>query len=266
MIKKIISTSLLIVACMPALALGAETTRFHVAFKPYHLGGEATITSSFDVGTTDGSLPAPITKFALRFPASLNFSTSNLGLATCKPAALEVYGVEGCPRNSKIGGGQGEVKVPIGPDIVTEDTELVALMGPPQGEQIGVLLYANGETPVSAQVLFRGELVEGSKNFGELLETSVPLIPSVPGAGYASVTKTRISIDPSGLMYEKRMRGKKRSYYHPRGFELPKKCPVGGFHFSLTVEFGDGSATSATETIPCPTSRSGHHGHHRVKR
>jgi hypothetical protein len=258
---RVLGIAMLMLVCAPAVAQASETVKLKVAFTPYRIGSDTTITSSFAVATSNPDFRAPITKFELRFPSSLSFSTSNLGLAICNPTTLEADGLEGCPPNAQIGRGRALVVVPIGPELVEEETAVTALVGPSHGEEIGVLLYTDGETPVSAQILFQGELLEGNGAFGELLETSVPLIPSVPGAGDASVTNVQLSIDPSGLTYYKRVHGRAVGY-HPRGFELPQKCPSGGFQFSLITQFADGSNASAAYTIPCPPSAD--HRRHRA--
>lgn len=248
-------------ACASTFAQASETTKLTVAFMPYRLGEYTTVASTFDIATTNGELPSPPTEFELRFPSSLNFDTSSLGLAICSPTALEARGLEGCSPNAQIGTGYAEVEVPIGSEVFQEKTELTALMGPPQGEQAGVLIYAAAKSPVSAELIFQGDLLEGNGSFGELLETSIPLVPSLPGAGDASITKTQLTIGPSGLTYYEHMRGKTVDF-HPRGLELPERCPSGGFTFSLSMQFADGTDTTSAYTIPCSASR---HRHYRVR-
>jgi hypothetical protein len=258
-----LAIAVITLACLPSTSRAAESLQLKVAFAPYRLGSSTTINTFFAVRTSNGQLPPPPIKFVLRFPASLTGLTSNLGLAICHPGSLEGKGVKGCSPNSRIGTGRASVTVPIGPEPVSEEAYLFALMGPPQGEQIGVLLYAEARTPVSAESLFQGELLSGSRNFGELLETNVPLIPTLPGAGDATVTWLQLSIDPPGLTYYKRARGRWVGY-HPRGFELPARCPRGGFRFSVNVSFADGSTSSTAATVPCQTRA--HRRHHRRAR
>jgi hypothetical protein len=252
-VRLAIGLSLLALAGAPAGAWAAETTRLNVAFNPYKLGADTTISSTFEISTTNGQLPSPPTKFNLQFPASLVFSTSGLGLSICNSATLETEGVSGCPPDSVIGLGSALVEVPVGPEPVQEKSQLTVLKGPPQGEQAGVLIYADGETPVSAQVLFQGSMLESSRTFGELLETNLPLIPSVPGAGDALVLETKLSIGSVGLTYYENEHSHTMPY-HPRGIEVPEKCPSGGFQFGLTMQFADGSTVVAKHTIPCPVS------------
>ncbi len=151
--------------------------------------------------------------------------------------------------------------MPIGLEPLQEEAKVTILKGPPQGEQVGVLLYADGASPVSAELLFQGELIENG-SMSELLETNVPLIPSVPEAGDVVVTRTQLSIGPGRLTYYKHEHGRTVGY-HPRGFQVPETCPSGGFRFGMTVKLADGTVIPAAYTIPCPAS---HHRHPRVGR
>jgi|SRR5665213_260184 len=247
---RLLCAVLLVLACTQAVAQASEMGKLTVAFKPYRLGQDTNITSTFEIWNSNGQLPAPPTGFELRFPTSLVFSTSGLGLATCNPAALEGGGVEGCSPNAQIGQGSATAVVPFGPDLVKEQSKVTLLKGPPQGEHVGVLIFSDGQTPVAAENLFQGELRE-SGAFGTLLETALPLIPSVPGAGDAVLTRMEVTIGPKGLTYYKHERGKVVAY-HPRGFQVPETCPPGGFQFGLTMQFADGAVVPATYTIPCP--------------
>jgi hypothetical protein len=258
---RVLCAVLLVVACTPAVAQASERAKLAVAFKPYRLGQDTNITATFEVWTTNGQLPAPPTDFELRFPTSLVFATSGLGLATCQPAALEARGIEGCSPNAQIGVGSAQAEVPLGPEPVKEETKVTILKGPPQGEHVGILIYSDGQTPVSTENLFQGELREND-SYGTLLETELPLIPSVPGAGDAVITRIEVTLGPSGLTYYKHERGKIVGY-HPRGFQVPEVCPSGGFRFGLSMQFADGEIVPGTDTIPCPAL---HHRHHRAGR
>ena len=114
-----------------------------------------------------------------------------------------------------------------------------------------VLFYANGQAPVYAQIVFQGELVEGSQTLGGSLNTAVPLIPSVPDGPPVSIVNVQASIGPGNLIYTERVHGRTVSF-HPRGVEVPPTCPHGGFPFNATFSFVDGSTANAQSTVPCP--------------
>jgi hypothetical protein len=126
-----------------------------------------------------------------------------------------------------------------------------AVVGPPNHGNMVVLFYADGQTPVFAQLVFQGEVLPDSGIFGSQLATTVPLIPSVPNGPDVSVVSVNATIGPSGLTYYKHVHGKLKSF-HPLGIGVPERCPRGGFPFSALFVFQDGSQASASTTVPCP--------------
>ena len=95
-------------------------------------------------------------------PAGMNYTETTLGLAICQPEVLATEGLAGCPANSRLGFGSAFVEVPFGNGSGTELPEIQAVMGPSNNGNIVVLFYANGKTPVSAQLVFKGEVQPAS--------------------------------------------------------------------------------------------------------
>jgi hypothetical protein len=238
--------------CMSTAAHASEKINVKISFSPYKLGAGTTVVSNVNITEPDGGVPSPAVKLELHYPDSLSLSSSNLGLAICQPAALASQGEEGCPSNSRVGLGFASVAVPFGPEIATETATIDAYMGPPENENVTLLLYAEGRSPVFAQVLMHGALIAGSGPFTELLlKNELPLVASLPGARDVAVTNMVTTFGPRGLLYHKRVGGKLVSY-QPRGVILPSTCPAGGFHFSFTTTFQDGSVVTVAPVIPCP--------------
>jgi hypothetical protein len=237
-----------------ASAQAAQTVALHTSFSPDRLGASTTIGFGFTIGSTTGGLPSPLTHVSLRMPKGMNYVTTTLGLAICKPEALVAKGIAGCPPNSRLGYGNAFVEVPFGTDAGHEIPEIEALMGPPHDGNIVVLFYANGLAPVYAQIVFAGELLPGEGAFGGNLDTAIPLIPSVTNGPPVSIINVKSTIGPSHLTYYKRVHGRLVGY-KPQGISLPLKCPRGGFPFSALFTFLDGSQVVATHSVPCPPSR-----------
>jgi hypothetical protein len=239
--------------CLPAAAQAHETARLTAAFSPYRLGHSTTLklALAMEVAGSPQAPPLPVTRFQLRLPAKLELINSSLGLSICQPAALLASGAAACPADSVLGFGSARLEVPVGPLQVGESASLEAAMGPPVGEETGVLLYAEATTPVAAGLVFPGVLA-GSAN--QSLSTAVPLIPSLPGAADISMVSMDLSLGPEGLTYFRDVRGR-RVGYRPEGIALPTQCPHGGFRFAADVGFAGGASASATSTIPCPSSR-----------
>jgi hypothetical protein len=232
-------------------AAGEPNAKLSAALSPEHLGQGTTIVFGFTLATTSGQVPSPLTSLNLYYPDNLGIGTSGLGLETCSPAILEHYGPEGCPSQSQMGYGKSVVEIPFGPEILTETAQTTIFMAHVQDGHLGLLFYANGHSPVAAQIVFHGVVLPASSPFGGDLATTIPLVPTLPEAPNASVVQLRSTIGPLHLTYYERTRGKYRGY-HPRGIVLPRACPRGGFRFAASFAFENGSHTSARTAVPCP--------------
>jgi hypothetical protein len=235
-----------------AAAQASETAKLKISFFPDRLGAHVTIRTHLTLGDSGGGLPGPVTAFDLHIPAELELVGSTLGLAICQPGPLLAVGLGSCSANARIGSGSATVAVPFGPEEVSETAQIQVLMGPPAGEQVGVLLYAESLTPVFAQLVFPGALEVGTGP--ESLNTNFPPVPTLPGAADAVVTNMSLEVGPEHLTYYKRVHNRNVAY-RPRGIALPAKCPRGGFLFVADMRFQDGVALTVPTVVPCPPAR-----------
>jgi len=249
-----LAAALALCGCLSAPAGAAETATLHTSFSPDRLGASTTIGFSFQITNPAGGSPAPLTGLSLHLPPGINYLTTTLGLAICRPEALLARGLAGCSPNSRLGFGSAYVEVPFGVGSGHEIPNIQALMGPPHNNNIVVLFYADGREPVYAQLTFEAELIPGVGVFGGRLETAVPLIPSVPGGPDVSIVSVQTTIGPSHLTYYERRHGRTVAF-HPRGVDVPTSCPRGGFPFTANFGFADGTSTVARSTVPCPPRR-----------
>jgi len=241
--------------CLPGAAVGAtETVTVLAGFTPDRLGAGTTISFGFLIQTSEGLAPPPLASIDLHMPAAIDYTSTTLGLAICKPATLVEKGLAGCSPNSRLGSGTASVEVPFGAGAGHEFPEIQALMGPSHNGNEVVLFYANGESPVWAQLVFRGEVLPDSGAFGSQLVLDVPAISSVPGGPDVSIVDVQSTIGPRGLIYHRRSHGRLISF-HPRGVSLPERCPSHGFPFLAQFAFQDGTHTSARAVVPCPARR-----------
>jgi hypothetical protein len=245
-----VALALLACACLPAAASGAPRAKLNAALVPERLGAGTTIEFGFTL-TNHGRAPSPLTGLDLYYPANLGIATSGLGIETCSAAVLEVSGVEGCPSESRMGYGQALVVVPFGPTTLYETTQTTIFMAKVHRGHLGLLFYSTGESPVSAQIVFPGLVLPAEAPFGGDLATTIPLVPTLPGAPFASVVWLRTTLGPLNLTYYERTRGRYHAY-HPRGVVLPRTCPRGGFQFAARFSFEDGAHTRARTAVPCP--------------
>jgi hypothetical protein len=244
----------LICSWFTAVARPDPTVSLRAALTPEHLGGGTTIHFGFTITASPGQSDDPIRQIDLLYPANLGIATSGLGLSTCRAAILEELGPPGCPSNSVMGYGSGLVEVPFGPEILQETTRTTTFMAPLQEGRLGLLFFVDGESPVSAQLVFPGLVLPAPNPFGGDLNATLPLVPSVPEAPDAALVKLSTTLGPSHITYYEYRKGHTIPY-HPRGIRLPRSCPKGGFRFGARFTFNDGSHLSAGTTVPCP----GHH-------
>jgi hypothetical protein len=231
-------------ACAPATAYGGQSASLHVGLTPERLGGETTLSLGFQVNASAGAIPSPLTAIDLHMPRNLGIATSGLGVATCQVATLEAHGASACPANSRMGSGSALVRFQVGPELFTETARIAVVAGPEQDGHVRMLVSATGESPVAARILISTVLLAGQ------LQISVPLVESLPEGGDIAVVAVQASLG-GNLVYHERSHGRTISY-RPHGITLPASCPRGGFGFSATFSFLDGTQAQARTAVACP--------------
>jgi hypothetical protein len=242
------------IACgsSPVPAEAGQKAVLHTSFTPDRLGTPTTIEFGFRIASTVADrAPSPLTDVDLHLPAGLGLLSSTLGLVNCDPAALLARGAPGCPANARIGYGSALVAVPGEGEILYERATVDTVLGPPKGETVEVLFYAEGTYPVFAQLVFPGQILSDRAPFSARLNTAIPLIPTWPEGPFVSVVRLSSTIGPLGLTYYKRLRGRLVGY-RPRGIRLPARCPRKGFPFRADFAFLDRSHARSVAYVPCP--------------
>lgn len=240
-----------IVLCSPATASAGQSVRLQATLTPKRLGQGTTIAFGFQIAAPDGRVPPPLTGVEVSYPVELGFALSELGLATCSLGRLEAAGPEGCPTNSLMGYGTAIAELPAGAKILNETARVTIVRTTEQSGHLALLIYADGETPVSAQIVFPGLVLGAPAPFGGRLDMSVPLTPSLPGAPDITIVQFHSTLGPLHLRYHEHIHGRVVDY-EPKGIPLPDRCPRGGFPFSARFAFQDGTHSKATTAVPCP--------------
>jgi len=255
---RVLTVSLLVCGCLASTAQAAQVVTLRTGFTPDKLGEPTTIRFGFTITTNDGGVPAPLADVNLKLPAGINPATATLGDAQCDTTILLAQGLEGCPPNARIGFGNAMAAVQIGPEPIHEKAKVSVLNGPPQNEHLVLLFYAEGVTPVAADLVFPAVIfLNPGGAFGGNINTAVPPILSVPGAPNVSVLNFESTLGPLHLTYYTKHHGKV-VVSHPEGIAVPETCPRGGFPFAGEFSFEDGSTVTAKAVVPCP--RTHHHG------
>jgi hypothetical protein len=239
-----------------ALALAAAagaSQRVHLfaGFSPNRARVSTTITFGFTISSPAGQVPSPLRAVDLHLPAGIGLARNTLGTAVCEPADLYVKGPQGCPPDSHLGYGTALAEVPYGPEVVQERAAVFAYRGNSDDEHVLVLFFAEGWSPVFADLVFPAQLLEDAPPFSARLNTEVPPVPSLPGGPNVSIVQFQSTFGPKNLIYEREINGE-LVFFHPRGVTLPSVCPPGGYPFAGDFSFEDGTHQTAHAGAPCP--------------
>lgn len=249
--RRVLCSALCTLACGAATAQAAETATLSASFSPDRLNTNTTVAFSIQIATATRQVPSPVTGVGLRLPAGLGLFTSTLGDSLCQSATLQAKGVWGCSPNSIMGLGSATVEVAQGNETLTVPVKLTIVMGPAQNQHTGLLFYAEGGSPIIAELLFPSIILGESDPFSSLINTSIAPIHTLPEGPDASLIRIHATIGPRGLSYSHKVKGR-TVHYKPKGMAVPARCPARGFPFSATFQFEDGTTTTAATTVPCP--------------
>jgi hypothetical protein len=238
--------ALAVCACLAGVAQGAQSANLHVSLSPNRLGASTTIAFAFQITAPGAALPAALTLLDVRLPPGMGVDTS--GLATCTPSAL-AHGPQGCSRNSQVGSGSVDVRVPLGNVIRPEIAALTVFNGRRTGGHQTLLFYAAGRLPIATQLVFTGVIVPGAS--GESIQAAIPLIPTLPEAPDAAIVAMSSTLGTRRLAYYRTV-GRRRVRFTPKGATVPVRCPAGGFPFSVAFGFNDATTATAAAAVPCP--------------
>lgn len=233
-----------------ATAQAEETvTITEAGFSPDALGVPTNVFGRAKFGTTNLPIPSPITHFTAYGPAG---ATMNLeGTGTCTAQKLENVGPEACPANSRAGFGEVEGAYEIAKEVVRENASIDFFLGNNNPNHTTLLLYLDGTSPVSIQLVFTANVVHGAPPYGLGFSLNVPLIKVLPEASDASALGGFLTIGAKNVAYYRKVHGK-RKLFHVKGIITPKSCPHGGWPVETQISFEDGSTVTAKSKIRCP--------------
>jgi hypothetical protein len=235
------------------------TVALRVAFdRTARLGGTTAI--AFDFRIDARTAPAAMTDLTVRVPAGIDFATSGLGVATCRPAQRDVLDVlarghdlRPCPANAVLGRGNATAAIYYSDEQTVAASGAITLYnGPPVGNRPGVVAYVRTQHPIRSQLVYAGGLFNAPRPFGLGMRLTLPTLPNSPFGAPISVARLTFDLGGEDIVYYELIKGR-RVKYRPGGLALPAHCPRGGFRFRATVGFADGSARSGGAIVPCPS-------------
>src|SRR4029077_19243398 len=245
--------------CLTALLLavspaqGEQTVKITSAgFKPDKLGVPTNVFGSATIASDTLPIPSPITHVNVYGPAGVTLDLQGTGV--CSAQILENVGPQGCPANSKAGFGGGEGAYEIAKEAVNEKFTLDFFLGNNHPGHTSLLIYLNGSSPVSIQLVFTAPVINSPKPYGLGFSLNVPIIKVLPEASDASAISSFLTLGAKNVAYYKKVKGK-RKLFHVKGIITPKSCPHGGWPVATQFSFQDGSSVLSKSAIPCPKGK-----------
>jgi hypothetical protein len=242
--------------CFCGSALAEQAASLYASFSPDRLGAHATIFLGFRISSVPPSSQSPLTNLSVLLPAEMGFATSGLGLENCRLDTLEERSAYGCPADALMGRGIATAEIPIGGETISESAQVSVFSAPVREGHLALWVFANAHTPVSDEPVFPAAVVSSPAPYGEAIDATLPLIPTLPGAPDVAVTRFQMALGasargPDHFLYHKSVQGR-RVAYAPKGLLLPPVCPHGGFPFAAQFVFQDETKATAQTTVPCP--------------
>lgn len=214
------------------------------------LGAGAALSVEYSIGGAeyDGTPPPLI---GLNLNIAHGWKVHDTGFTTCPPSTLEVEREPAkCPKAS-IAGPTGSFRgfVSFGSTRVEEDGTIAPFYTP--GAGLDLFLFGHSPTIIELNASGRYTSFKGTGTRGAELDFTSPLIATVPGAPYGSVTNIAYQFGTATKT------GKKEVDY----LKLPKSCPAGGFAFTSEAVFAKedalpeevpGEVVTSVYNAPCP--------------
>jgi hypothetical protein len=254
---RIIATTL--VSCALALCLAATAAQAEeivkitkAGFSPDALGVPTNVFGAATISSTNLPVPSPITHINVMGPAGMTLDLEGTG--TCTVTILENAGPEGCPADSKAGFGGGVGAYEIAHEVINESFTVDFFLANNKPGHVELLIYLNGATPVSIQLVFNAPVIKEPKPYGLGFSLNVPLIKVLPEASDASAISAFFTAGAKNVAYYKKVHGK-RKLFHVKGIITPKTCPLGYWPGASEISFQDGSTVKSTTKIPCPKTK-----------
>jgi hypothetical protein len=237
--------ALLACVALAAPAQAQTSATITPSFSPDRPGAKAALTFTIQYTGGEFGIPSPVHKSVMLFPAGLTLDLPSL--RSCTAARLLAHGPSSCPAQSKIGRGHALAETTAGAQLITEEVNVWAFIGPPQNNEPTLELLGEGTTPVPGQVVVTGTVLPAHAPYGEELVIPIPPVPTLPSEPDVSMVNLSLTIGASPR-------------HRPRNANtvlVPARCPTGGFPFAAEFTYADGSTGSAFATAPCTAKASG---------
>lgn len=235
----------------------AATMTFAPAFSPSQFLGEgSTLDAQFTfTGSEYHGSPDPVTEVVVHLPAGVGGSSA--GFPTCSEQTLDESGPAGCPAGSLAGpvgsiGLDVESGYSIPGGVVTERVHETGTIQPvftdKEKTNEDFLFYI--EAP-GIQALAPAHYVEDTLPYGRALRLELPLIESIPGQPFASITSVTLTLGAS----------REEGGQLLSSLTIPEECPGSGMFpwatditYTTHSTFTEQTHEHMTAETVCPAS------------
>lgn len=189
------------------------------------------------LGTTDGSLAAPLHHVRLQFPAGAKVNASQF--PTCAPKTVAAS--LSCPKGSLLGTGLAQVDArPLVSSLLPAKLKLFNGKGTSSKRTL-VLTASTEDSGIEVNLVLPGTLAKIGGRYSYKFDLDIPDVIAVSGAPPVAINGFNINV--GGRLTKK---GRKISF-----IDAPTKCPSGGWPFTGQFTFGDGTAPLLSSKIDC---------------
>jgi hypothetical protein len=220
----------------------ATSASIHPSFFPNRLGASTAFTLAIKFGGGTENVPAPLRHEVLHLPAGLDIQLR--GVRTCTKGRLQSAGAAGCPQASLVGRGHALAEARTGSLTTPEQVTISVFHGPNSHGHPVLEILGQGHTPLYERTVSTAVLERDRAPYGTKVTVSVPRIPTLryePDASLASLSLT-LGRNEHGP----------RAHTASAKITVPRKCAAGGFPFTASFGFADGSSASASARVACP--------------
>jgi hypothetical protein len=223
-------SALLVAAAAPGTAGANPTVSLAPEVSSGGLGGLGSVNATLHVaGEEYGGFPPPVARIVLRLPLGTTLSAGDH--STCSTMTLEQVGPSGCSKSSVAGPvGKARGVVAFGSERVEEEATVQSFFAPGGGASF----FIDGHSPVSLEILASATVA------GNVIDLEVPLVSTVPGAPFASLTEVELRLGET--LPEEENSGLNS------GLVLSSNC-TGRMAWSASVTFDEGGSNPITPEV-----------------
>jgi hypothetical protein len=220
----------------------ATSASIHPSFFPNRLGASTAFTLAINFSGGSESVPAPLRHEVLHLAAGLGIHLR--GVRTCAKSRLQRKGAAGCPKGSLVGRGHALAEARTGSLTTPEQVTISVFRGPNRHGRPVLEILGQGYTPLWERTVSTAVLAPDRSPYGTKVTVSVPRIPTLRYEPDASLASLSLTLGHGGHG--------PRAHTASAKITVPRRCPGGGFPFTASFDFADGSSTSASASIACP--------------